>query len=69
MPMSTAGVLDGRRLPANFLSLNTIQAFTIFGPGRLAERIRVGERLLDKDSGAGQYRGDVRDWFDQIDPR
>jgi hypothetical protein len=26
------------------------------------------ERLLDKDSGAGQYRGDARDWFDQIDP-
>jgi len=37
-------------------------------PGRLAERIGVGEWLLDKDSGAGQYRGDVRDWFDQIDP-
>ena len=26
------------------------------------------ERLLDKDSCAGQYQGDVRDWFDQIDP-
>ena len=28
---------------------------------------RVGERLLDKDSGVGKYRGDDGDWFDQVD--
>ena len=29
---------------------------------------RVGERLLDKDSGVGQYRGDDGDGFDPVDP-
>ena len=29
---------------------------------------RVGEWLLDKDSGVGQYWGDDGDWFDEVDP-
>ncbi len=29
---------------------------------------RVGEWLLDKDSGVGQYWGDDGDWFDEVNP-